>query len=535
MGRLSSRLTPSSGEPRRSVRSLTKTCWRCWASGPPSPASTAPVTPVAAAPLDCWPRPTGGWRSTSPATRTARPYRPGWERPHGADVWASVADAARSCSVAQLVEGAAPLGLPVAGVGEVKAARSAAGPVVVTRASDAAVLGDTPLVVDLSSLWAGPLCARLLRQQGARVIKVESWARPDGARRGPAAFFQLMHAGAQFVGLDLAAPSGRHALRALLARADVVIEASRPRALRQLGIDAASMMAEEGPRVWISITGYGRDRDRVAFGDDAAAAGGLLAWDGRGPCFAADAVADPLAGVAAAAAATEALAAGGRWILDVALARVAAHVARERSRSVLVPGPRITTGRHPAPAGPGRRTSRCARLGPTTPAWPRNWESPFHERPSDQAGRGRRGPRERGRRRRQDRRRRPGRDGSAWCPDGRRGRGCAAAGAARPPRTPPGAGRLRPVGRRQPGDDPRSGPLCRRPDGGGRPVLQAGSGSGPPATTSASPASSTGGGSMRSSAIARCGSSTGPAPCGFSTRLLSRPPVSSTGASRKAA
>jgi crotonobetainyl-CoA:carnitine CoA-transferase CaiB-like acyl-CoA transferase len=245
----------------------------------------------------------------------------------GPDMWASVADAARLRSVAQLVEGGEPLGLAVAGVGELEAGRDGAGPVVAARVAGAPVVDDPPLVVDLSSLWAGPLCARLLHQRGARVIKVESWARPDGARRGPAAFFQLMQTGARFVGLDLAAPSGRHALAGLLARADVVIEASRPRALRQLGIDAASIMAEQGPRVWISITGYGRDRDRVAFGDDAAAAGGLLAWDEHGPCFAADAVADPLAGVAAAAAAAESLVAGGRWILDVAMAGVAAHVA----------------------------------------------------------------------------------------------------------------------------------------------------------------------------------------------------------------
>jgi crotonobetainyl-CoA:carnitine CoA-transferase CaiB-like acyl-CoA transferase len=194
------------------------------------------------------------------------------------------------------------------------------------RVGDAPVLSGAPLVVDLSSLWAGPLCARLLRQRGATVVKVESWRRPDGARRGPAAFFDLMHAGARSVALDFTTAAGRDALRSLVAHADVVIEASRPRALQQLGIDAPALLGEGGPRVWVSITGYGRDRDRVAFGDDAAAAGGLVAWDEHGPCFAADAIADPLAGVAAAAAVTRSLAGGGRWLLDVSMARVAAHV-----------------------------------------------------------------------------------------------------------------------------------------------------------------------------------------------------------------
>jgi hydroxymethylglutaryl-CoA lyase len=43
--------------------------------------------------------------------------------------------------------------------------------------------------------------------------------------------------------------------------------------------------------------------DRVAFGDDAAVGGGLVVWDADGPCFCADAVADPVAGLVAAAAA----------------------------------------------------------------------------------------------------------------------------------------------------------------------------------------------------------------------------------------
>jgi hypothetical protein len=222
-----------------------------------------------------------------------------------------------------LVASAATLGLPIAAIGEV-APPSA--PVVRTHVAGAASHTDAPLVVDLSALWAGPLCARLLAAHGARVIKVESVARPDGARSGSPSFYDAMQAHAQSVAIDFASDAGRHTLRQLVARADVVIEASRSRALRQLGIDVETVL-RDGPRVWISITGYGRDCNRVAFGDDAAAAGGLVAWDDDGPVFVADAIADPLTGVAAAVAATECLRTGGRWLLDAALARVAAHVA----------------------------------------------------------------------------------------------------------------------------------------------------------------------------------------------------------------
>jgi crotonobetainyl-CoA:carnitine CoA-transferase CaiB-like acyl-CoA transferase len=170
----------------------------------------------------------------------------------------------------------------------------------------------------------------LLGLAGARIVKVESTGRPDGARFGPAVFFDLLHAGHESVALDFTVTKGRADLVRLVEAADVVIEASRPRALRQLGIDAGALLRHGRPRVWLSITGYGRTGDaaqRVAFGDDGAVAGGLVVWDDRGPCFCADAVADPLTGLVAASAALGAIAAGGRWLLDVSLQRVAAHFA----------------------------------------------------------------------------------------------------------------------------------------------------------------------------------------------------------------
>jgi hypothetical protein len=190
-----------------------------------------------------------------------------------------------------------------------------------------------PLVVDLSSLWAGPLCAQLLGLAGARVVKVESRGRPDGARRGPPAFFDLLHAGHESVALDFADEADRAALRALARAADVVLESARPRALRQLGLDAEEIVTTQEGVTWVAISGHGRaapGADRVAFGDDAAAAGGLWALAGRGldgPLACADAIADPLAGLHAAAAALAAHDAGGGVLLDIALATVAAAAA----------------------------------------------------------------------------------------------------------------------------------------------------------------------------------------------------------------
>lgn len=193
-------------------------------------------------------------------------------------------------------------------------------------------------VVDLSSLWAGPTCARLLASAGATVVKLESTDRPDGARRGNRQFYERLHAGQQERAVSFTTDAGRAELRTLLEAADVVIEGSRPRAFDRLGIDPAEIVAHRPGAVWLSITAYGRTgpwRDRVGFGDDCAAAGGLVTWTADGsPAFVADAVADPLTGMVAAALVAEAVAAGGGVVLDVALREVArvAAVGLERRR-----------------------------------------------------------------------------------------------------------------------------------------------------------------------------------------------------------
>ncbi|MCB1014298.1 MAG: CoA transferase, partial [Acidimicrobiales bacterium] len=153
-------------------------------------------------------------------------------------------------------------------------------------------------VLDLSALWAGPLATALLAESGATVTKVESTTRPDGAREGEPRFFALLDQAKEHRIVDLSDRRGVDDLRAACAAADLVVEASRPRALDQLGV------ARRAP--WLSITAYGRTgpwRQWVGFGDDAAAAGGLVAWEDHEPRFLADAAADPAAGLHAAAAA----------------------------------------------------------------------------------------------------------------------------------------------------------------------------------------------------------------------------------------
>lgn len=251
-----------------------------------------------------------------------------------ADPWAAVAPAVATRTCAALVDRATTLQLPVSGVGDHE--RAGAGPAVATQVGGAAAFRRAPLVLELATCWAGPLCGRILADAGARVIKVEPSTRADGdhavhaGHAGHADFLEAMDSQKEVRLLDLGDEEGLAALRDLLARAEVVVASSPPDVLRPLDVDAvAALRAEVGPQVWVSITGHGRDVDRVALGDDGAAAGGLVAWDEHGPCFVADAIGDPLAGLAAAGVVRTALQAGGRWLVDVSTAGAAAHVAGE--------------------------------------------------------------------------------------------------------------------------------------------------------------------------------------------------------------
>ena len=116
-------------------------------------------------------------------------------------------------------------------------------------------------MVDLSALWAGPLCASLLAAAGAEVVKVESTARPDAARLGSPVLLPAAQRRRSGTSWWTSRPRpGREALADLVATADVVVESSRPRALEQLGIVAERELRPDptGPAIWVSITGHGR-------------------------------------------------------------------------------------------------------------------------------------------------------------------------------------------------------------------------------------------------------------------------------------
>ena len=238
------------------------------------------------------------------------------------DPWQAVQSWIERHGAVEAVGRARLLGLPAALLGETAAAAPRLRRTGTPRVRPWADLR----VVDLSSMWAGPLCGHLLGAAGATVVKVESPRRPDGTRSGPAAFYDWMNSGKLSYSVDF---DDVEALQRLLAVADVVIEASRPAALRRRGLDPDTVAPRDG-RVWLRITGHGGDgagADWVAFGDDAAVSGALVGYDGGGPVFVGDALADPLTGLHAADAVAESLSRGGGALIDISMAATAARYA----------------------------------------------------------------------------------------------------------------------------------------------------------------------------------------------------------------
>ena len=167
------------------------------------------------------------------------------------------------------------------------------------------------LVLDMSQFLAGPMAALRLGDLGARVIKIE---RPDGGdlcRRlylsdteigGDSTLFHAINRGKESFAVNMKDESDLQELRALIAKADVVIQNFRPGVIERLGLDYASIAAINPRIVYGSITGYGPDNEWRHFpGQDllAQARSGVMWLNGEaddGPVPFGLAVADMLAG-----------------------------------------------------------------------------------------------------------------------------------------------------------------------------------------------------------------------------------------------
>ncbi|MDG2111590.1 MAG: CoA transferase [Actinomycetota bacterium] len=186
-------------------------------------------------------------------------------------------------------------------------------------------------VVDLSTVFAGPHCARYLADFGADVVKVE---RPTGdtvrnigwrAADGETLWWKLVNRGKRCITLDLKDPTDLDTLRRMLSTADVLVENFRPGKLEKLGLVPDELIAVNPKLVITRLTGFGQEgpyRGRAGFATLAEAMSGFAAINGErdgGPLLPPIALTDELSGLAAAFATMVALHGGGGQTVDVNL------------------------------------------------------------------------------------------------------------------------------------------------------------------------------------------------------------------------
>ncbi|WP_019062269.1 CaiB/BaiF CoA transferase family protein [Streptomyces prunicolor] len=197
----------------------------------------------------------------------------------------------------------------------------------------------TPLsglrVLDLATLFAGPLAATMLGDFGAEVIKVEHPTKPDPSRgHGPSKdgiglWWKLLGRNKRTITLDLSKPGGRDTLLRLAATADVIIENFRPGTLEKWDLGWAELSAANPQLVLARVTAFGQFgpyAHRPGFGTLAEAMSGFAAITGEPdapPTLPPFGLADSIAGLATAYAVMTALAARDRTgegqVVDMAI------------------------------------------------------------------------------------------------------------------------------------------------------------------------------------------------------------------------
>lgn len=189
-------------------------------------------------------------------------------------------------------------------------------------------------VVELCSTIAGPVCARLLADFGAEVVKIEGREGDPGRNFGAqvdgvSLYGSSMYRNKQSIVLDLKQPEGRDIALKLLEQADVLVENFRPGVLDRLGL-GESVLRQRNPRlVTVRISGYGQTgpyRDLPGYGAICEAIAGVRNMTGdpdRPPARVALATTDYLTAVYAAFGTLMALyertRSGEGQVIDVAL------------------------------------------------------------------------------------------------------------------------------------------------------------------------------------------------------------------------
>ncbi|HEX7985877.1 MAG TPA: CaiB/BaiF CoA-transferase family protein [Duganella sp.] len=232
-------------------------------------------------------------------------------------------------------------------------------------------------VLDLSRVLAGPWAGQLMADLGADVVKVErpgsgddtrAWGPPwladvDGAATAESAYYLSANRNKRSVAIDIGGAEGQARVRALAAKADILLENFKVGGLAQYGLDYASLKALNPRLIYCSITGFGQTGPyaaRAGYDFLIQGMGGLMSVtgradgdDGAGPQKVGVALTDVMTGLYASVAVLAALAhrerSGEGQHIDLALLDVQVACLANQASNYLVGGepPRRMGNAHP--------------------------------------------------------------------------------------------------------------------------------------------------------------------------------------------
>jgi len=147
-------------------------------------------------------------------------------------------------------------------------------------------------VLDLSRLFPGPYCSRILADFDFEVIKVElpgggDWSRyvpPLDPESGEGLLFRALNRGKKSLTLDLKSGEGQAVFLRLVETADVLLESFRPGVMERLGLGYETLAAANPQLVYCSLSGYGPTgpyRDRAGHDLNYQGLAGLIHLTGR--------------------------------------------------------------------------------------------------------------------------------------------------------------------------------------------------------------------------------------------------------------